>query len=221
MWITIVIVVIVFLNAFAVSVYGEAEFWFASLKVITIVGLLILALVLDLGGGPNHDRIGFRYWNDPGAMKPFIADGNSGRFLGVFFGCVMAAYTYGGVESVVIAAGEAQDPRRNLPKSVRRVFWRILVFYLLGPFAIGLLVPYNDIGLLTALATDAPGAASSPWVIAIKTAGISALPSIINAVILSSASSAANACLYNGSRYLMSMAQLGLAPKIFMKCSTR
>lgn len=220
-WITIVLVTIFCLNAFAVSVYGESEFWFASIKVITIVGLIILALVIDLGGGPNHDRIGFRYWKNPGAMKPFVTKGDSGRFFGVFFACVMAAYTYGGVESVVIAAGEAQDPRRTLPKAIRRVFWRVIVFYILGPLAIGLIVPYNDTGLLTALATEAPGSASSPWVIAINTAGISALPSIINAVILTSAASAANACLYNSSRYLMSMAQLGLAPKAFMKCSKR
>jgi len=220
-WISVIIVVLVFLNILAVSIYGEAEFWFASLKLVTIVGLLILALVLDLGGGPNHDRIGFRYWKNPGAMNSFIVEGSKGRFLGLLFAMIMAAYTYAGVESVVVAAGEAEDPRRNLPKAVRRVFWRLLFFYILGSLAVGVLVPFNDTALLTALATNAPGAASSPWVIAIKRAGIPVLPSIINAVILSSACSAGNAFLYNGSRYLMSLAQIGLAPKIFMRCSRR
>lgn len=56
------------LNIFAVSIYGEAEFVFASLKIITIVGLLILSLIIDLGGGPDHDRRGFRYWKDPGGV---------------------------------------------------------------------------------------------------------------------------------------------------------
>ena len=220
-WISIILVVLLFLNIFAVSIYGEAEFWFASLKIITVVGLLILALILDLGGGPNHDRLGFRYWKDPGAMNTFVAEGAEGRFLGFFFSLVIAALSYGGIESVVIAAGETKNPRRNLPKALRRVFWRMMIFYVLGSLAVGVLVPYNDVDLLTALATDAPGAASSPWVIAIVRAGIPALPSIINAVILTSATSAANACLYNASRFLMSMAQNGFAPKFFMRCSER
>jgi yeast amino acid transporter len=220
-WISVLIVVVVLVNIFAVTIYGEAEFWFAILKVVTIVGLIILAIVLDLGGGPDHDRIGFRYWKDPGAMNTFIARGVEGRFLGFFFSLVMAAYIYAGIESVVVAAGEAQNPRKTIPKVIRRVFWRILLFYVFGSLAIGVLIPYNDPLLLTALATDAPGAAGSPWVIAISRAGIRALPSIINAVILSSATSAANAFLYNGSRFLMSMAQSGLAPKVFLRCSQR
>lgn len=67
-WITIIIVFIVCLNIFAVKIYGEAEFLFASIKIITIFGLLIFAFIVDLGGNPLHDRIGFRYWVRPGAM---------------------------------------------------------------------------------------------------------------------------------------------------------
>lgn len=214
--------IVVSLNIFAVSIYGEAEFWFASLKIITLLGLLIVAIIIDLGGAPNHDRLGFRYWQNPGAMNTFIGgNGDLGRFTGFFLCLVLAAHTYGGVESVVIAGGEAQDPRRNLPKAIRRVFWRILFFYILGTLAIGVIVPYNSPSLLTALASNAPGAASSPWVIAIKQAGIPALPSIINAVILTSATSSANAYLYSGSRYLMSLAVADLAPKIFLRCSKK
>ena len=154
-------------------------------------------------------------------MNTFVAKGSEGRFLGLFFSLVYGSLSYGGVESVIIAAGEAKNPRRNLPKAIRRVFWRLLLFYVFGSLAVGVLVPYNDPHLLAALATGAPGAASSPWVIAIQRAGIPALPSIINVVILSSATSAANACLYNGSRYLMSMAQLGFAPKFFLRCTKR
>lgn len=154
-------------------------------------------------------------------MNTFVAGGAEGRFLGFFFSLVIGALSYGGVESVVVAAGEAENPRRNLPKAIRRVFWRLVFFYIFGSFAVGVLVPYNDPDLLQAIATGAPGAASSPWVIAIQRAGIPALPSIINAVILSSAASAANACLYNSSRFLMSMAQAGFAPKLFLRCSQR
>lgn len=218
-WISIILLVIICLNIFAVSIYGEAEFIFASIKIITIVGLLILALIIDCGGVSGQHRLGFQYWRNPGAMKPYIASGSTGRFLGLWSTLVNAAFSYGGVEMVAVAAGEAEDPRRNIPKAVKRVFWRILFFYVLGTLAIGVLVPYNDPRLLNALETGAPGAAASPWVIAIVRAGIKALPSIINAVILTSASSSANAFLYTGSRYLYAIAQNRQAPRFFLKCT--
>lgn len=84
-WISILVPLIIFLNIFAIQIYGEAEFWFAIIKILTILGLLIMCLVIDLGGGPTHDRIGFRYWKDPGAMKPFLASGNTGRFWGFLY----------------------------------------------------------------------------------------------------------------------------------------
>ena len=202
------------------SIYGEAEFCFATIKIVTIVGLLLLALVLDLGGGPDHHRLGFQYWRNPGAMKTYLSTTpNTGRFLGLFKTLVNAAFSYGGVETVAVAAGEAENPRKNIPKAVRRVFWRILFFYVLGSLAIGVLVPYNDANLLSAQKNDAAGAARSPWVIAIDRAQIKGLPSVINAVILTSASSSANAFLYTGSRYLYALAQNGQAPKFLLNCS--
>ena len=115
------------------------------------------------------------------------------------------------------------DVRRskNIPKAVKRVFWRILFFYVLGTLAIGVLIPYNDSMLLGAIKHKAAGAAASPWVIAIYRAGIPALPSIINAVILTSASSSANAFLYTGSRYLFALAQNKQAPRFLLRCSKR
>ncbi|KAI9729454.1 MAG: hypothetical protein M1834_006835 [Cirrosporium novae-zelandiae] len=218
-WISMVLVLILALNIFAVSIYGEAEFWFASMKIITIVGLLILALIIDLGGAPGEGRLGFHYWKTPGAMNEYISTGDTGRFLGLFSTLVNAAFSYGGVEMVAIAAGEAENPRKNIPKAVRRVFWRILFFYVLGSLAVGVLIPYNDSRLLSAQASGAAGAAQSPWVIAIYRAGIPVLPSIINAVILTSASSSANAFLYTGSRYLFGLAQIKQAPRFLLKCS--
>jgi len=218
-WISIIIVVVVCLNIFAIQIYGEAEFIFASVKIITIVGLLLMAFIVDLGGGPHHDRLGFRYWKHPGAMKEYDSTGATGRFLGLFSVLVNAAFSYGGVELVAVAAGEAENPRKNIPKAVRRVFWRILFFYVLGSLAIGVLVASNDKSLLSAQASGAPGAAESPWVIGIRNAGIPVLPSIINAVILTSASSSANAFLYTGSRYLFALAQNKQAPRFLLRCS--
>ncbi|KAF2005591.1 amino-acid permease inda1 [Amniculicola lignicola CBS 123094] len=215
-WIGIIFLIIVCLNIFAVSIYGEAEFLFASIKIITILGLLICALVIMLGGAPDHDRRGFRYWKDPGAMKEYVGTGSTGRFTGLWSTLVNAAFSYGGVEMVAVAAGEAANPRKNIPKAIRRVFWRILFFYVLGSLMIGVTVSSDDPALT---ADDAKGAQSSPWVIAIKNAGIPVLPHIINAVIMTSATSSGNAFLYTGSRYLFGVAQNGHAPKLFLKCT--
>jgi len=216
-WISIIIVIIVFLNIFAVSIYGEAEFIFASIKIITILGLLIAGLVIMLGGGPDHDRRGFRYWKE-GAMKEYVGTGSTGRFTGLWSTLVNAAFSYGGVEMVAVAAGEAANPRKNIPKAVRRVFWRILFFYVLGSFIIGTTISSNDPQLTD---DNAKGAQSSPWVIAMKNAGIPVLPHIVNAVILTSATSSGNAFLYTGSRYLFSIAQNGQAPQFLLRCNKK
>ncbi|KAG6845971.1 hypothetical protein H0H87_011019 [Tephrocybe sp. NHM501043] len=232
-WITITLVVTVIINFLGAGAYGEAEFIFASIKVITIVGLIILGIVLDLGGsyfcssvydkvayiaagGPNHDRIGFRYWKHPGPFAQFDGiPGNKGRFLAWWAVMTQAAFSFIGTEIVAIAAGEAKNPRRNLPKAIRRVYIRICLFYILGTIIIGLLVPYTSRGLDLADGT----AASSPFVIAIKNAGIKGLPSVINAALLTSAWSAASSDLYTSSRALYGLAKSGNAPRIFLKTS--
>jgi amino acid transporter len=142
-WITLIILLIVVLNIFAVSIYGEAEFIFASVKIITILGLLLLAFIIMLGGGPDKDRRGFRYWRE-GAMKEYVGTGDTGRFTGLWSTLVNAAFSYGGIEMVAVAAGEAANPRKNIPKAVRRVFWRILFFYILGSLMIGVTVSSNN-----------------------------------------------------------------------------
>ncbi|KAH8724098.1 amino acid permease-domain-containing protein [Phaeosphaeriaceae sp. PMI808] len=214
-WITIIILIILALNVFAVSIYGEAEFIFASIKIITILGLLLLGFIIMLGGAPDGDRRGFRYWKE-GAMKEYVGTGATGRFTGLWSTLVNAGFSYGGVEMVAVAAGEAANPRKNIPKAVRRVFWRILFFYILGSFFIGVCISSSDPALTD---SNAKGAQSSPWVIAMKNASIPVLPSIINAVILTSATSSGNAFLYTGSRYLFGVAQNKQAPKFLLKCT--
>ncbi|KAI0374233.1 amino acid permease [Pilatotrama ljubarskyi] len=217
-WITMCLVVVITINMFGAGVYGECEFIFASIKVITITGLIILGIVLDLGGGPNHDRLGFRYWKNPGPFVQFdnIA-GAKGRFLGFFAVLTQAAFSFIGTEIVAIAAGEAKNPRRNLPKAIKRVYVRILLFYIGGVIIIGLLVPSSepDLNLKTS------DAGKSPFVIAIKHAGISGLPSVINAALLTSAWSAASSDLYTSSRALYGLAMVGNAPKIFTKVTRK
>lgn len=119
--------------------------------------------------------------------------------------------------AIQIAAGEAKNPRRNLPKAIKRVYIRILLFYIGGTFVIGLLVPSNN----PDLNLDSSTAASSPFVIAIKTAGIGGLPSVINAALLTSAWSAASSDLYTSSRAIYGLALSGNAPKIFAYTTKR
>ncbi|KAI0644691.1 amino acid permease [Trametes meyenii] len=211
-WITLCLVVVVTINLF--GAYGEAEFIFCSVKVVTITGLLILGIILDLGGGPNHDRIGFRYWKNPGPFVQFggIA-GVKGRFLGWSAVMSQAAFSFIGTEVVAIAGAEVKNPRKNIPRAIKRVYIRLLLFYVGGVTIIGLLVPSNDPRLDLADGT----AAASPFVIAIGNAGIKILPSIINASILTSAWSAANSDLYGSSRALYGLALNGNAPKVFLK----
>ncbi len=154
--------------------YGEAEFFFASIKVITITGLIILGIVLDLGGGPSHDRIGFRYWKNPGPFAQFDGiPGAEGRFLAWWTLMTQAAFSFIGTEVVAIAGGEAKNPRRNIPKAIRRVYIRLLLFYIGGVAIIVLLVPYDD----PDLSLQRSDAGKSPFVIAIRHAGIKGLPS--------------------------------------------
>lgn len=211
-WITICLIVVVTINMLGAGAYGECEFIFASIKVITITGLIILGIVLDLGGGPNHDRLGFRYWKHPGPFVQFEGIGGAkGRFLGWWAVMTQAAFSFIGTEIVAIAAGEAKNPRKNIPKAIRRVYIRILLFYIGGTAVIGLLVPSNNPDLALGVST----AAKSPFVIAIKTAGIKGLPSVINAALLTSAWSAASSDLYTSSRALYGLAISGNAPRIF------
>ncbi|EXJ61658.1 hypothetical protein A1O7_02087 [Cladophialophora yegresii CBS 114405] len=211
-WITILLIPMVVVNCLPVRIYGEAEFVFGAIKLTTIVGLILLMFIITLGGAPNHDRIGFRYWDNPGPMLEYLETGALGRFLAFWKVFIQATFSYGGSEMVVVAAGECENPRRNIPKAVRRVFWRIAIFYVLALFLVSMCVSAKDPRLLNAISSSAPGAAASPFVIAITNGGISVLPSIINAVILSSAWSAGNSFFYASTRILYATALDHRAP---------
>ncbi|KAI1259982.1 AAT family amino acid transporter [Xylariaceae sp. FL1019] len=214
--ITAFLFAMVIINCFPVRIYGEAEFVFGAIKLVTIVALILLMFIITLGGTPNGDRIGFRYWRDPGPMNSYLEPGALGRFLAFWKVFIQATFSYGGSEMVVIASGETENPRRNIPKAIRRVFWRIALFYVLAIFLVTLCVSSKDSRLLNAISTSAPGAAASPFVIAIENGGIATLPSIINAVILTSAWSAGNSFFYASTRVLYSAALDGKAPRFFL-----
>jgi len=103
-------VVIIAINYFGVRYFGEFEFWLSSIKVIVICAVILLSLILALGGGPNHDKTGFRYYHNPGAFKPYIESmlfggyaisstktivaGSAGKFLGFWSSMITAVFAY-------------------------------------------------------------------------------------------------------------------------------
>lgn len=189
MSITIILLTIITLNIAAVSIYGEAEFWFASIKTIALMGLLILGIVLFFGGGPRHDRLGFRYWQEPGAFKSYPKPGlgATGHFLAFWTSLVRSGFAFIlSPEMITIASGESEAPRRNIPKAGRRFIYRLVVFYLFGSLVISVIVPSDNPSLLSAVSNEEKSAAASPFVLGITLAGIKGLDHVINAVVSSS-----------------------------------
>lgn len=197
----------------SISVYGEVEFFFAMLKILLVIGLVILGLVIDLGGVSGTPRIGFRYWNSPGPFVEHIASGSWGRFLGFWAVLTTAVFSFAGVESIAMAAAETRNPRRNIPRACKRVFARVTIFYLLTVLIIGMLVASDD----DRLNDESGTAAQSPFVIAASAAGIKAIPSIVNAVVITSAWSSSNQALLAGTRVLYGLALKRHAPAIFLR----
>ncbi|CAI4220175.1 unnamed protein product [Parascedosporium putredinis] len=113
-FIAVFLVVICLINYFGIRFFGEFEFWLSSFKVVIIIGLILFTFILALGGGPDHDRKGFRYWKEPGAFKPYINEGASGKFLGFWSCMVTATFAYLGTELVGVTVAEAQNPARRV-----------------------------------------------------------------------------------------------------------
>jgi yeast amino acid transporter len=216
--ITVGLVLILAINLAPVRFYGDAEVVSGTIKILCFLGLIIVSIVITAGGGPNHEAIGFRYWHNPGAWTNYDGiTGPTGHFLGFLSSFVNASFSFIGVETVVIAAAEAMDPHRSIPKAARRVTYRIGVFYILGAFLIGLIVSWKN----PALTSGSGNANSSPFVIAIQEAGISALPSIVNACILVSAWSAGNSYCWVGSRMIVAMTTDNYLPQFFARVTRR
>ncbi|TIA55802.1 amino acid permease [Aureobasidium pullulans] len=215
---------LILINVLTVEWYGETEFWAALGKVLLIIaplGLIIFTFIVMLGGNPLGDRFGFRYWNNPGAFAPLYYGGNLGYFLGFLQCLIQASFTIAGPDYVSMAAGEAENPRVVMPKAFKAVFYRLTTFFMLGSLCVGILVPYNDKELIAATTAGLPGAAASPYVVAMDRLRISVLPHIVNAMVLASAFSAGNSYVYCASRSLYGLALEGKAPKILTRTTRR
>ncbi|PKY09314.1 putative lysine-specific permease [Aspergillus campestris IBT 28561] len=198
----IFLVVVIALNVMSVRVYGEIEYWLSLLKVVTIVIFIIVGIAVNCGGNTEHRYLGDDYFYTGDA--PFV--GGIGGFASVF---VTASFAYGGTESIAVTAGETKDPAKNIPKVIRNVFWRIILFYIISIIIISLNVPYTYPDL------SSGETATSPFTIVFVQAGSAVAGSFINAVLMTSVISAANHALFAGSRLLFTLATDGYAPPFF------
>ncbi|KAG2170929.1 hypothetical protein VTO58DRAFT_101116 [Aureobasidium pullulans] len=208
------------LNVVAVRWYGESEFWLASGKVLLIGIVFMFTFITMVGGNPQHDAYGFRYWREPGSFASYVVEGSLGRFQGFLGALFQAAFTIVGPEYLSMVAGEAVNPRKTMKSAYKTTYWRYGIFFIGGALCVGIVVPYNDAGLIEKLNGDGSGTgAASPYVVAMSNLGIEVLPHITNALLVTSIFSAGNSYVYSSSRILYAMSIEGHAPKFFQKCT--
>jgi amino acid transporter, AAT family len=185
-------------NLFAVRVFGELEFWFALIKIVTILALILAGLAViffhfgDFGSQASFSNL----WTHGGFM-PF-------GMLGVLLTLQIVMFAYSGVELIGVTAGEAENPAVVLPRATNGIIFRILLFYIGALVVIMALVPWNQ------LSPD-----TSPFVFVFQKLGIPAAASIINAVVITAAASSCNSGIFSTGRMLYSLACRGQSPRVF------
>ncbi|CAO3589810.1 unnamed protein product [Absidia cylindrospora] len=200
-WSIIFLLIIIGINMVGVGVYGELEYWLSMVKVLIVLVFIIIAILVTSGAVGDHGVIGFKYWNDPGAFVGLGAVETISVLL-------LAGFSFQGVEIVGVTAGEAANPTKTIPRAIRTVFFRIMFFYIVTIFLLGMCLPSNDPNLTN----DTGDAATASFTLVFQLAGINAGADVINAIILTSVLSAANSDLYTCSRTLMALARDGNAP---------
>jgi lysine-specific permease len=210
-YVSILCLALIFLlNVISVKLYGESEFWYAGIKVVTIVVFMIVGVLTIVGIMGGH-AVGMENWVRGDA--PFV-----GGFSSFMAALVVAGFAFQGSEYVGIAAGESENPERDVPKAINSVFWRIVFFYVGCILIIAWLFPYDNPNLLAASKTNI---AMSPFTMLFQRAGLAAAASIINAVLLTSVLSAGSSLMYVSTRMLYAMALEGKAPKLFTRVDSR
>ncbi len=215
LWSGLFLAAIIIINYFSSGAFGESEFWFALIKVVAVIAFIILGVAMIFGIISGHDG-GFSSW----VLQS--GDGDSAPFVNGWFGLLavfmVAGFSFQGTELVAVAAGEAKDPNRSIPKAINAIFWRILLFYIFAIAIIGTLVPFTDPSLLR---NDEADIAASPFTMVFERAGIAFAASVMNAVIFTAIFSAGNSGLYSSTRMLYALAHSGKAPRIFGRTNSR
>ncbi|HHE6469791.1 TPA: amino acid permease [Providencia rettgeri] len=196
----IAVVLVALANLAAVRLYGELEFWFAMIKVTTIVVMILIGLgLIFFGLGNNFEPIGLANLTEHGG---FFAGGWKGFLFAL---CIVVA-SYQGVELVGITAGEAKNPQVTLKKAINNILWRILIFYVGAIFIVVTLFPWTEVG-----------SQGSPFVLTFAKVGIVSAAAVINFVVLTAALSGCNSGMYSGGRMLYALAQNKQLPRSLLK----
>jgi len=198
----IFLVLITAVNLINVKAYGEFEFWFAIIKVVAIIAMIGLgAAIIIFGVGKGGHATGIsNLWAHGGYFPHGI--------WGMLTALVVVMFSFGGVELVGITAGEAENPRRTIPKAINQVVYRILIFYVGAVFVILCIFPWNQIGTV-----------GSPFVVIFDRVGIAGAATLLNVVVLTAALSAYNSGLYSNGRMLYNLSLQGNAPRYLSKLS--
>ena len=200
----ICVVALTIVNLTAVSAFGEIEFWFALIKVVTIIVMIVIGLIMMFTGiGNGGVPVGIHNLYAHGGFFPK-------GIWGPIQALVMVTFAFLGIELIGVTAGEAKNPDKVIPSAIKKVFWRIMIFYVGALFVIMSLYPWNEIGTK-----------GSPFVMTFASLGIAAAAGIINFVVLTAASSSCNSGIFTTGRMLYSLALEGKAPKYFAEVSPR
>jgi len=202
MWSLAALATMSLLNFVTVRVFGELEFWFAAIKIVTILFMIVSGIGIicfGFGNGGVATGIG-NLWRHGG----FMPNG----WWGLASALPMVVFAYLGVEIIGLTAGETKNPEKSLSRAVNSVFWRIAIFYIGALFVIMSLYPWNEIGTQ-----------GSPFVLTFERMGIRGAAGIINFVVLSAALSSCNSAFFGTARIVFNLAQQGQAPRIFSRTS--
>ncbi|KRK78058.1 amino acid transport protein [Companilactobacillus alimentarius DSM 20249] len=198
----VVVVTLCLANLSSVKAYGELEFWFALIKVLTIIMMIILGFFVIVFGVGNHGHpVGIsNLWTHGGFF--------TGGLKGFIFALSIVVASYQGIEVIGITAGEAENPQENIVKAIRSIVGRILIFYIGAIFVIVAIYPWNKLGTI-----------GSPFVETFAKVGITFAAEIINFVMLTAAMSGCNSGIFSSSRMLYTLGLEKHLPKSFTKLS--
>jgi amino acid transporter, AAT family len=198
-WVVGIAAALVAVNTAQVGVFGEVEYWFALIKVTAILAFIAVGVALITGVGPRP-AIGIRHLVDaPGGFLPH-------GWTGVWLALTLVITSYMGIEGVAVTAGEAEHPEISIPRAMRSMVLRLIIFYVLAIAVMLMMTPWNQ------LAEGGGGVTGSPFVRAFGAIGVPYAGGAMNLVVISAAMSSANSNLYMTARMLLSLARSGYAP---------
>ncbi|MES1045957.1 amino acid permease [Heyndrickxia oleronia] len=201
-WALAALVIMTLVNLITVKAYGEFEFWFALIKIVAIIAMIVIGLMIILFGfGNGGIATGIsNLWKHGG----FAPNG----IKGILMSLQMVMFAYLGIEMLGVTAGEAKNPEKTISRAVNSVFWRILIFYVGALFVIMSIYPWNEIGT-----------SGSPFVMTFEKIGIRQAAGIINFVVLTAALSSCNSGIFSTGRMLFNLAEQNQAPTSLKKVS--